>query len=153
MASPAIIDIFAAAVLIVFVVFGTRRGLFRALAGLAVVVVALVGAGIIASALAQPVAGVAAPLIQERIETALESAAGGDGQSAQMPEDGAAPEDDERLSIKGLLEAVGLDGDVQDSLADRAMERCRTPAPQCCPPWWRAWCRPSSMRRCTSWPL
>ena len=46
MTTPVIIDMIAAAVLIAAAAWGAHRGLFRALAGLAVVIVALVGAAI-----------------------------------------------------------------------------------------------------------
>ena len=42
MATPVIIDIVILAVLVGFLVYGARRGLFRALAGLLIIVVALV---------------------------------------------------------------------------------------------------------------
>lgn len=61
MTTPVIIDIIAAAVLLAFAAYGGRRGLFRALAGLLSVVVALVGAGMIASALAPPAARLVTP--------------------------------------------------------------------------------------------
>ena len=43
MTTPVIIDVIMAVVLIAAVIYGAHRGLFRALAGLAVVIVALVG--------------------------------------------------------------------------------------------------------------
>ena len=46
MTTPVIIDVIMAVVLIAAVIYGAHRGLFRALAGLAVVIVALVGAAI-----------------------------------------------------------------------------------------------------------
>ena len=54
MTTPVIIDVIMAVVLIAAVIYGAHRGLFRALAGLAVVIVALVGAAIIANTLAAP---------------------------------------------------------------------------------------------------
>ena len=52
MTVPVIIDIIAAALLIGFTLYGARRGLFRALAGLLIVVLALTGARFAAAALA-----------------------------------------------------------------------------------------------------
>lgn len=43
--TPVIIDGIAAAALLAFVIWGACRGLFRSVAGLAVVIAALVGAG------------------------------------------------------------------------------------------------------------
>ena len=47
MTTSVIMDMIVAIVLVTFTIFGARRGLFRALAGLVAVIVALVGAGII----------------------------------------------------------------------------------------------------------
>ena len=69
MTTPVIIDVIMAVVLIAAVIYGAHRGLFRALAGLAVVIVALVGAAIIANTLAAPAARLVTPLIREQIET------------------------------------------------------------------------------------
>ena len=56
MTTPVIIDVIMAVVLIAAVIYGAHRGLFRALAGLAVVIVAWWGAAIIANTLAAPAA-------------------------------------------------------------------------------------------------
>ena len=74
MTTPVIIDMIAAAVLIAAAAWGAHRGLFRALAGLAVVIVALVGAAVIANALAAPAARLVTPLIRESIETRVDEA-------------------------------------------------------------------------------
>ena len=58
MTTTVIIDIAAAVVLLGFAAGGAKRGLFRALAGLLTIVVALAGAGIIAAALTTPVTDV-----------------------------------------------------------------------------------------------
>lgn len=74
MTTPVIIDVIMAVVLIAAVIYGAHRGLFRALAGLAVVIVALVGAAIIANTLAAPAARLVTPLIREQIETKVDEA-------------------------------------------------------------------------------
>lgn len=118
MTSPVIMDLFAVAVLAGFIIYGVHRGLFRALAGLLSVIVALVGAGIIASALTPYVA----PMVEERVNTHIWETLGSQNEQVQMPEE-PVEEDSEGLSIEGLLELLGLDSDVRDSLAVQAQEK------------------------------
>ena len=87
MTTPVIIDVIMAVVLIAAVIYGAHRGLFRALAGLAVVIVALVGAAIIANTLAAPAARLVTPLIREQIETKVDEAMARQSQEVQMPEE------------------------------------------------------------------
>ena len=100
MTTPVIIDVIMAVVLIAAVIYGAHRGLFRALAGLAVVIVALVGAAIIANTLAAPAARLVTPLIREQIENV-----------------------DEGFAIEDLLALMGLDEDVRNSLASQTQEK------------------------------
>ena len=65
-------DIAAAAVLLLFLVLGARAGLIRSLAGLVIVVVALVGAGMIAATFADPAAKLAAPMIEKAMTQKVE---------------------------------------------------------------------------------
>ena len=119
MTTPVIIDMIAAAVLIAAAACGAHRGLFRALAGLAVVIVALVGAAVIANALAAPAARLVTPLIRESIETRVDEAMAQQSQEVQMPE--ADVEGD--FSIDSLLALMGLDADVRADLAGQAQEK------------------------------
>ena len=57
MTTPVIIDIVAAAILLGFAIYGARRGLFRALAGLLVIVLAIAGARVAAETLTCSVTG------------------------------------------------------------------------------------------------
>ena len=98
MTTPVIIDVIMAVVLIAAVIYGAHRGLFRALAGLAVVIVALVGAAIIANTLAAPAARLVTPLIREQ-------------------------DVDEGFAIEDLLALMGLDEDVRNSLASQTQEK------------------------------
>ena len=120
MTTPVIIDMIAAAVLIAAAAWGAHRGLFRALAGLAVVIVALVGAAVIANALAAPAARLVTPLIRESIETRVDEAMAQQSQEVQMPE---ADVDDEGFEIADLLALMGLDEDVRNSLASQTQEK------------------------------
>ena len=109
----------AAAVLIAAAAWGAHRGLFRALAGLAVVIVALVGAAIIANTLAAPAARLVTPLIREQIETKVDEAMAQQSQEVQMPE----ADVDEGFEIADLLALMGLDEDVRDSLVQQTEEK------------------------------
>jgi len=108
-----------AVVLIAAVIYGAHRGLFRALAGLAVVIVALVGAAIIANTLAAPAARLVTPLIREQIETKVDEAMARQSQEVQMPEEDV----DEGFAIEDLLALMGLDEDVRNSLASQTQEK------------------------------
>ena len=119
MTTPVIIDMIAAAVLIAAAAWGAHRGLFRALAGLAVVIVALVGAAVIANALAAPAARLVTPLIREGIETRVDEAMAQQSQEVQMPEEDV----DEGFAIADLLALMGLDEDVRDSLVRQTEEK------------------------------
>ena len=119
MTTTVIIDVIAAAVLIAAAAWGAHRGLFRSLAGLAVVIVALVGAAVIANALAAPAARLVTPLIREGIETRVDEAMAQQSQGVQMPE----ADVDEGFEIADLLTLMGLDEDVRDSLVQQTEEK------------------------------
>lgn len=112
MTEPVIIDIIAAALLIGFTICGARRGLFRALAGLLIVVLALAGARFAANALAPPAVKWAEPAIQRYVEKRLDEA---------LPEAGEA----EELLPEELLGLLGVAGVHLEDLADRARESVR----------------------------
>lgn len=100
---------------------GAKRGLLRALAGLLIVVAALVGAGMIAATFSGPAARLAAPIISERIAARVDEAMTAREDGVQMPE--ADVEGD--FQIEDLLALLGLDADVRDSLAESARETVR----------------------------
>jgi len=109
MATPVIIDAIVVAVLVIFVVHGTLRGLLRALAGLVIVVVSLAGAGIAATRLSEPAAKLAAPLLEKQISEKIR---------AVLPEQGLMPELPEG-GLSGILERLGLDEAVWQPLLER----------------------------------
>lgn len=93
MKTAVIMDIVVAAVLLSFLVCGGRRGLFRSLAGLVVVIAALVGAGMAASTFTKPVAKVVSPFLERRVELRVDellsggaSASAGSSASASVQE-------------------------------------------------------------------
>ena len=112
MTTPVIIDAIAVAVLAGFAVWGAWKGLLRTLAGLLVLALSLAGAGIVASALSVPAAKLVAPVIEKRIESRLDEA-------IQERYSGGIPEED-RLSVPGMLEMLGIDESRWDALTFRA---------------------------------
>ena len=96
------------------------------------VIVALVGAAVIANALAAPAARLVTPLIRESIETRVDEAMAQQSQEVQMPEEDV----DEGFAIADLLALMGLDEDVRDSLVRQTEEKiqdtifCDTHAPE-----------------------
>lgn len=114
MTAPVIIDIIAAALLIGFTLWGARRGLFRALAGLLVVVLALAGARITAEKLTPPAAALVSPIIEGQIEEKLDAALedAGDQLSREfLPEE--------------LLGFLGVAGERLEDLAEHARKGVR----------------------------
>ena len=121
MTTPVIIDIIVAAVLAAFVICCAVRGLLRAIAGLAVFLVALVGAGMVANTLSGPAAQLVTPLIRDRIEIRVEDAMAQRTPEVQMPEEDL----DDGFEIADILALMGLDEDVRGSLTERAQEKIR----------------------------
>lgn len=118
MTTAVIIDAIVVAVLLVFTIRGASQGLVRALAGLVMVIVALVGAGMIASTFSGPAAKLVAPVIQKHITSRVEEAI--------TVQTGAALEEaGEETQMEELLALLGLDEDVRNSLAEQAEERVR----------------------------
>lgn len=115
MATPVIIDAIVVAILLVFLVCGTLRGLLRTLAGLVIVVVSLAGAGIAAARFSEPAAKLAAPLVEKQIAEKIR---------AVLPEQGLMPELPEG-GLDGILERLGLDEAVWQPLLER-IERSMT---------------------------
>ena len=117
MTTPVIIDIVVIVVLVGFTIYGARRGLLRALAGLLVVIVALVGAGIVAATFTRPVTKLVTPLIADHIEKKLDTAM---EENAQAP---ISQSDGDDFSVEDLLALLGLDQEVRESLAEQAREK------------------------------
>lgn len=119
MTTAVIIDAIVVVVLLAFAIRGARQGLVRALAGLVMVIVALVGAGMIAATFSGPAARLAAPVIQKHITGRVEEAMA--VQTGTVPEKEAG----EETRVEDLLALLGLDEDVRGSLAEQAEERVR----------------------------
>ena len=118
MTVPVIIDAVVVLILVGFTVIGARRGLLQTLAGLVIVVVALVGAGMIAATFSGPAARLAAPVIQKHITSRVEEA-------MAVQTDSTPEEVGEEPRVEDLLVLLGLDEDVRGSLAEQAEEQIR----------------------------
>ena len=140
-----IIDVVFALVLILGVVFGAKRGLFRSFMALAAIVLALIGASLLTDVLTEPVTDMLMPRVEQSVEewfSAEEETAKGDvpqiegetstesDASGETP-DGAAQDaenvqqDDSPLAVTGLLKKLlhfDLDGAVRQSLRNAARD-------------------------------
>lgn len=116
MTVPVIIDAVVVLILAGFTVFGAKRGLLRTLAGLVIVVVALVGAGMIATTFSGPAAKLAAPLIEKQIEKKIDAAIAESAPSSHVDEDS---------QLEGLLSLLGLDTEVRSSLMEKTRDTVR----------------------------
>lgn len=117
MSAPVIMDIATAAVLLLFLILGARAGLIRSLAGLVIVVVALVGAGMIAATFADPAAKLAAPMIEKAVTQKVEEAI--TAETGMLDTERADPE------IGELLSMLGLDEEVKENITNRAEQTIR----------------------------
>ena len=116
MTVPVIIDAVVVLILVGFTVIGARRGLLQTLTGLVIVVVALVGAGMIATTFSGPAAKLAAPLIEKQIEKKIDAA-----MAESAPSSPAA----EVSQLEEILSLLGLDTVVRDSMAEKAKDTVR----------------------------
>ena len=118
MTVPVIIDAVVVLILAGFTVFGAKRGLLRTLAGLVIVVVALVGAGMIATTFSGPAAKLAAPLIEKQIEKKIDAAI---AESAPAVSSSTA----ENSQMEHLFSLLGLDAEVRSSLMEKTRDTVR----------------------------
>lgn len=144
MSVPVIMDIIVGVVLLAFLAVGARRGLFESLAGLVIILAALVCAGMAASKLTPPVAKYIQPWIEKRVEARVDAALSGGGSgsasaegssSVKMPESsGSASSGDteestdgmrQKLETQQMLKLLGLDDDPLQSMTDSVQEKVR----------------------------
>lgn len=117
MTAPVIIDAVVVLILVGFTALGVKRGLLQTLAGLTIVVVALVGAGMIAASFSGPAARFCAPLIEKQIEKKVDTAL---SQQAEQ-----TPKEENDDGAEKLLALLGIDQEVRDSLAEKAKDTVR----------------------------
>lgn len=117
-----IIDVVLLAVLAAAFVLGARRGLFKSLAGLAVLLVSLVCAIIISNALTAPVMEIIHPMLEQKITEKLDEA-------MAEPEIPALESGEEESSVWQeawrLLKGLGLGDHQAGSLAGRVEEQVK----------------------------
>lgn len=131
-------DIAAGAVLLGFAAYGAYRGLFRSVAGLLVILAALVGACVLTSVLTPAVSEVLQPVIERRVQVKVDSALGigedtGDVSAVKpaLPAESAEqPEEEDgglvgQLELSRLLRIIGMDGDPTEQIRDAAREKAR----------------------------
>lgn len=127
MRTTAIIDIIVAAVLLGFLIWGARRGLFRSVAGLVIVLAALVGGGIAANTLTPVVSGALQPIIEKRVEEQVDKVlqSGGAGVVPQEPRIGGQTGggDETALEIGNLLALLGIDQDPAGAILEKARQQ------------------------------
>lgn len=115
-----IIDAVVLCILLGFMIYGAHRGLFRALAGLLIAVLALVGAGLVARTMTQPTVDLLTPVIEQGITKRVDKALSAQTGQQKMPEAGKA-----NTQIEELLGLLGMDSQTIGSLAERAEDKIR----------------------------
>ena len=115
MTTTVIIDAAVVVILMSFALIGAKRGLFRALAGLVILVLSLVGAGMLATSFAPPLADMVTPALENYVSRQVESAFATQFDGAELT---LELPDLERLELsqledrlEGLLEQLGVDAE------------------------------------------
>ena len=140
------IDAVFALVLILSVVFGAKRGLFRSFMALAAIVLAMIGASLLTDALTEPVTDMLMPRLEKSVEewfdtesqtpqgdvpqiegeTPAESDASGETPNSDAAQDAEnVRQDDSPLAVTGLLKKLlrfDFDGAVRQSLRNAARD-------------------------------
>jgi len=111
MTTPVIIDAVIVVVLVGFCVWGAHRGLLRSLAGLVILVVALVGASMLATSFSPGITSLVMPIVREAVLDHVE-------ETADIRLD--VPDVEVPVELQELLERLGLDEDVREGLRERA---------------------------------
>ena len=106
-----IIDLFLAVVLVLCTVLGFRRGAFKSVIGIVIVVAALIGAGFVSAQGAPAAAKALTPLLTEQIEARFDKAA----QELLLSDTEAGEED-----AAGIFSAAGFYRKTADDLARSA---------------------------------
>ena len=118
MTTPVTMDVIVVIILMVAVIYGAKRGLLQSLAGLVIVVMALAGAGIAAGTFTEPITEFVAPMVENRVTEQVEQTVEtqlGEVEWSLFEENGA-----DSTQIGMLLDLLGLDREVRESLAERA---------------------------------
>ena len=133
------IDAVFALVLILSVVFGAKRGLFRSFMALAAIVLALIGASLLTDALTEPVTDMLMPRLEKSVEEwfdtesqtpqgdvpQIEGETPAESDASGETPNGDARQDDSPLAVTGLLKKLlrfDFDGAVRQSLRNAARD-------------------------------
>lgn len=111
-----IIDLILAAVLVLCTVLGFRRGAFKSVIGMVVLIAALLGAGFVSSQAAPGVAKMVSPLLSQQIELRL-------SEYAQSALPGGEEATQERA--EGMFSSMGLYRKTAEKLAGDVLEDAR----------------------------
>ncbi len=111
------VDAFIAIVLLVGLIVGAKRGLFKSLMGFAVVLGAMVGAVVLSGLLTEPVTDIVAPKIEDRAVEAF---------SEFLDRMTAKPANDEELMQEMREETMGVTAQRREKL-DQLLEKFNVP--------------------------
>lgn len=144
METAVIIDCIVAAALLGFLIYGACRGLFQTVAGLLIVIVALVGATAAARSLTPIATNLLRPVIESSITQRMDDAIGGEPAADVPPQTGdgyvkptipeigqGTPDASQaadpliRIQAGELLKMMGLDEAVTGPLSDKVEEKVR----------------------------
>ena len=106
-----IIDGVIAVVLLAGLLIGAKRGLFKSLMGLLVVVLALIGSVMLADMLTEPITDFVAPKVEDAVVSQFS-----DALDRSMDSDGT----DAQTGVSEMLERYGVSGDILKPLWDSA---------------------------------
>lgn len=117
MQTAVIIDIAVAAVLLGFLAGGAHRGLFRSVAGLVIVIVALAGAGYAANYVAPKAERYVQPYIEKKIQSRINASVPAEKKTT------ASPTETSRADVMHALGLMSLDTDASDTIAKAAEKK------------------------------
>jgi len=119
MTTPAIIDAVVVILLVIATALGARRGLLKTLAGLVILVVALIGAGMIATSFSPYVAKVVTPLMEDYVSRRVEEAVAEQASAPGWEQVEAYEADPEAVQIHDLLERLGIEAETWDAVTEQ----------------------------------
>lgn len=125
MQTAGIIDIAIAAFLLAFLIGGAHRGLLRTIAGLVIVVLALVGANYSANCLMPVAEKYAQPYLKQQVQSRIEKSLAKEGGAASASADSRDPNSVDGQEIMRALGLMKLDTDASDSVARAAEGRMK----------------------------
>lgn len=111
-----IIDAVVVCILLAFTAYGAHRGAFRALAGLLIAVISLVGANSFATRMTPAAVNALTPVIEQRMEARVDEA---------LTSQPVQPESSVQEQVESLLQHIGIDSSGIQGMADSAAGKIR----------------------------